>query len=391
MVETGTGGPGRESGFAELGEAFLEAFEDVAGERIARRDGASGAGIAALEIYFTNFETDDATFVFSEELIFPESGDAVDFERRAEALAGFVECGAGESFVRRKPFVPQGEPLSYGFERGSGDNRGAVRDRVVGKAIFGIAHDDFLVEEDAEPFGGVFVGAGESEGARGDFAAIARDGEGDFAQVGGVVGPDEMDGGSALAVDPLAVDGIEGPCAVERQAAGRADAGFGDGDGVERFDGVEADVDEVRGRLRRRHEESLAEEGSEKEGKGLTQRTRRAQSSLKRRGEEPKRAGPPAAGRLKRPAVHIRMKRGKKEGRSAILSLSSAAAPLGAKFIAERSYRGGISDVYPHPARLNLRAQRWPLRSLWLNPALCDSPVYRRGAKSNASCCCDRS
>ena len=71
-----------------------------------------------------------------------------------------------------------------------------------------------------------------------------------------------------------------------------------------------------------------------------------------------------------------------KEGRSAILSLSSAAAPLGARFIAERSYRGGISDVDPHPARLNLRAQRWPLRSLWLNPALCDSPVYRRGAKS---------
>jgi hypothetical protein len=76
------------------------------------------------------------------------------------------------------------------------------------------------------------------------------------------------------------------------------------------------------------------------------------------------------------------MKRGRKEGRSAILSLSSAAAPLGARFIAERSYRGGISDVDPHPARLNLRAQRWPLRSLWLNPALCGSPVYRRGAKN---------
>jgi len=72
----------------------------------------------------------------------------------------------------------------------------------------------------------------------------------------------------------------------------------------------------------------------------------------------------------------------KREGRSAILSLSSAAAPLGARFIVERSYRGGISDVDPHPARLNLRAQRLPLRSLWLNPALCGSPVYRRGAKS---------
>ena len=74
--------------------------------------------------------------------------------------------------------------------------------------------------------------------------------------------------------------------------------------------------------------------------------------------------------------------RKKEEGRSAILSLSSAATPLGARFIAERSYRDGISDVDPHPARLNLRAQRWRLHSLWLNPALCGSPIYRRGAKN---------
>jgi len=71
-----------------------------------------------------------------------------------------------------------------------------------------------------------------------------------------------------------------------------------------------------------------------------------------------------------------------REGRSAILSLPSAAAPLGARFIVESSYRDGISDVDPHPARLNLRAQRWPLRSLGLNPALCSSPVYRRERKS---------
>jgi len=48
----------------------------------------------------------------------------------------------------------------------------------------------------------------------------------------------------------------------------------------------------------------------------------------------------------------------------------------------ERPYRGGISDVDPLPARLNLRAQCSALRSLWLNPALCGSPVYRREAKS---------
>jgi len=76
-----------------------------------------------------------------------------------------------------------------------------------------------------------------------------------------------------------------------------------------------------------------------------------------------------------------------KEGRSAILSLSSAAAPLGDGSIAERNYRGGISEVDPHPARLNLRAQCGALRSLWLNPALCGSPVYRREAKSGKKKC----
>jgi len=119
-----------------------------------------------------------------------------------------------------------------------------------------------LVEENAEPFGGVFIRAGEGEGARGDFAAIAGDGEGDFAEAGGVGGADEMDGGSAFAVDPLAVDGIESPGAVEGQAAGGTDAGVGDGGGVEGFDGVEADAEEDWGRLRRRHRESLAEERS---------------------------------------------------------------------------------------------------------------------------------
>src|ERR1700722_19259416 len=62
------------------------------------------------------------------------------------------------------------------------------------------------------------------------------------------------------------------------------------------------------------------------------------------------------------------------------LPIVSGCAP-GARFIAERSYRGGISDVDPHPARLNLRAQRWPLRTFWLNPALCDSPVLQKGSE----------
>jgi len=256
VVEAGAGGPGRQGGFAELVEAFLEAFEDFAGLGIAGRDGAAGAGIAALEIYFADFEADHAALVFAEELIFPEGRDAIYFQRGAEALAGFVNRDAGESLGRWP------KPIRDGFERGGGDDCGAVGDGVVGETIFGAADQDLLLEEDAEPFGGVFVGAGEREGARGDFASVAGDGEGDFAEVGGVCGADQVDGGSALAVDPFAVDGVEGPGAIEGEAAGGADAGFGDGDRVEGFDGMKADVDEARGRLRRGHGESLAEDGS---------------------------------------------------------------------------------------------------------------------------------
>jgi hypothetical protein len=268
MVEAGAGGPGRQRGFTELGEAFLEAFEDFAGLGIAGRDRATGAGIAALEIYFADFEADHAAFVFAEELIFPEGGDAADFQCGAEALAGFVE---GDS---RKTLRRWAEPLNYRFERGGGNDGWAAGYGVVGETVFGVADEDLLLEEDAEPFGGVFVSVGESKGARWNFAAVTWDGECHFAEVGGVIGADEMDGRSALAVDPFAVDGIESPRAIEGEPSGWADAGFGDGDGVERFDWVETDVDQTGVRLRRGHGESLADESGEEgdchSGKSLT-------------------------------------------------------------------------------------------------------------------------
>src|SRR6266481_2911905 len=100
-----------------------------------------------------------------------------------------------------------------------------------------------------------------------------------------------MDRGSAFAVDPFAVDGIEGPCAIKSESSGRADAGFGNGDGVERFDGVEANVDEVRCRLRRGHGESLTE-GRNKAAMisvvGVGYRSRLGSSTAAR-----KRRGPP--------------------------------------------------------------------------------------------------
>jgi hypothetical protein len=227
---------------ALAGELFLEAVESDAGARIAGRDGTAGAGIAAFKVDFADGEADDAAFVLAEELVFPEGGNAVELEGGAKAAANIFGREAGESLGTR------GKPVGDSLEGRGGDDGGTVGDGVVGESAGGIANDDLLLEEDAEPFGGVFVVIGEGEGAGWDVASIVGDSESDGGEVGGIARADEMDGGSALAVDPFAIDGIKGPGAIESQATGRGDAGLGDGDGVERFDGVEADVSEPGGR-----------------------------------------------------------------------------------------------------------------------------------------------
>jgi len=255
MVEAFARGPGWKSGFAELREVFLEAVEICAGVGIAGRDGATSAGIAAFEVGGAETETDDAAFVWAEELIFPEGGKgvaagdvrgrSVDFQVGTKAEAGFFE---------RHSRTPFGD----GAKAGRGDDGGTVGDGVIGETVRGITNEDLLLEENAEPFGGVFVGFGEGEGAGGDAAAIAGDGESDAGEIGRVIGADEMDCGSTLAVDPAAVDGIESPGAVECEAAGRTDGGRGDGDRVEGFYGVKANVGEDGDQGRGGHEESLA-------------------------------------------------------------------------------------------------------------------------------------
>ncbi len=94
------------------------------------------------------------------------------------------------------------------MERSGRDNGGAVGDGVVRETTGRIANEDLLLEEDAEPFGGVFVGVREGEGARGNFATVAGDRESGAAEVRGVGGADKMDNGSALAIDPPAINGI---------------------------------------------------------------------------------------------------------------------------------------------------------------------------------------
>jgi len=134
------------------------------------------------------------------------------------------------------------EPSGDGLKGCGGDDCGAAGDGVVGETVLRIPNDDLLVEEDAEPFGGFFVSLGEGEGAGRNFAPIAGYGECDGTDVGRIAGADEMDDGSPLAIDPFAVDGVEGPGAVVDESAGKRDASFGDFDGVEGLDGVETDV-----------------------------------------------------------------------------------------------------------------------------------------------------
>ena len=262
VVEARAGRPGGESGFAEMGEMFLKAGEYLAGAGIARGNRAAGARVAALEDDFADGEADNAAFVFTEETIFPEGGQGfaagsaggvgIDFKCGAKALASFLERYA------REPVGTRGKPLTDSSERRGRDDGGAVGDGVVRETVRRMANDDLLLEDDAEPFGGVFVGLGEDESARGDTAAITGNGKSDGAKVRGVVGANEMDGGSALAVDPSAVGGVKSPNAVESESAAGADASFGNGNRVDGLDRMETNDSKGRNSGHGRHEKSVS-------------------------------------------------------------------------------------------------------------------------------------
>src|SRR5256885_15898514 len=90
MVEAGCGGPGGKGTPAHVAEFFGEAENFFAVARIARRNGAARAGMAALECDCADFEADCVILVGAEEPILPKCGDAVDFECGAETFARFI-------------------------------------------------------------------------------------------------------------------------------------------------------------------------------------------------------------------------------------------------------------------------------------------------------------
>src|ERR1700687_501468 len=246
MGEAGGWRPGRQTLAAEVAETFLEAEDVGPGSRVAGGNGAAGARIAALEVDFSDAEAHYAALVFAVELIFPErrqvtvhtcslrgNVNASDFERGAKALAHSIDAQAGK-------------PVAHRLQRGGVDNRRAVGDGVVGETFGRVAHQDLLLEIHAEPFRGIFGGAGEGKGARGNVAAIAGNRERDGAEIERVCGADQVHRGRALAVDPTAVDGKERPGAVVFEAAAGPAARVSARYRIERLDRMQADTREPR-------------------------------------------------------------------------------------------------------------------------------------------------
>lgn len=192
MLEAVGVGPGRKSCVAQFCETFLEADGVGSCVWVTRGDGAADAGVASFEGDFAELEADDAAKFGAEEAVFPEGGDAVDLECRAEAQAGF---GDGEFW----------EPFADGVERGGGDDGGAAGDEVIGDTVGVVADHYRLIEKFGEPCGGCGGVVRECEGGVGDFTRIEGRAQSDFGEVGGVRGANQVHGGGTGGADDASV------------------------------------------------------------------------------------------------------------------------------------------------------------------------------------------
>ena len=171
--------PGREMCAALLSETFLKTDGVGAGVGIARRDGATDAGVAALKGDFADMETNDAAKFSAEELVFPEWWDTLELQSRTE-----TQTGVGDGYA--------GKPFADGFERGRGDDRGAVGDEIVGDAGWIVANHDGVTQEIAEPFSRGSGVSRECECRVRDVTAVVWNGESNACEVGPVRGADQM-------------------------------------------------------------------------------------------------------------------------------------------------------------------------------------------------------
>src|SRR6266478_7838295 len=101
MIETFSRRRWRQGSAAHFAESFLEADQVFSGTRIAWRYGTARAGIAPFKRHFSNFEAHWIVFVFAEELVFPERGHPVDFQRGAEPFPRFLQRNFREQIANR--------------------------------------------------------------------------------------------------------------------------------------------------------------------------------------------------------------------------------------------------------------------------------------------------
>src|SRR5271163_3961782 len=233
VVESGFRRPGGEVRTAKIAERFLEAREDLASLRMAWGNGTARARIAALEFDVTDPEAHRAAFFLAEELVFPERGHAVDFERRAEAQAHFLERHARKQ-------------IAGGLQTRGGNDGRAVSNSIIGKTFRRMPHDNLLIKILAEPGFGSGSVAWKIQSDGPELAGVGGRGEGDAAQIGRVACANEKNRRRAFAVHPLAIDRVERPGAIELETASGADTCLLHVDRIERFDGMESEVCKAR-------------------------------------------------------------------------------------------------------------------------------------------------
>ena len=229
-----------------LGKMFLKADDVGAGVRIAGGNWAADAWVTAFKGDFADVETDYAAKFSAEELVFPEWRHAVELQSGAETQAGFRDSHAWE-------------PFADGLERRRGDYRWAVSDEIVGDAVGIVVNHDGVAQVFGEPFGGGGGVGGKHESCDGDVAAVAWNGKRDAGEVRSVGCANQVQRWDAGGRDQPAVEGIDGPGAVELEAAGGAYCGGGDFYGIKGFDGMDLDAGQAGKNCFRFHHIMLTE------------------------------------------------------------------------------------------------------------------------------------
>src|SRR6267142_4687543 len=122
-----------------------------------------------------------------------------------------------------------------------------------------MTHGDGLLKKNGEPLGCSGRIGREGKRLRWNSAIVTGNRKRHGTEIRRKCRANQVDSYGALAIHPLAVNRIERPGAIVFEAAARPDARFLDVHWIERFDGMNADIGEVREDTGNGHQKSLAE------------------------------------------------------------------------------------------------------------------------------------